>query len=284
MRKRRRERLGSAVAAGDSVGAYNSFDIVGDIAVTKIPPESQTKAADIAKAIMSRHKNVKAVFTQTSAVCGDYRLRKLTFIAGEKRTRTVHRESGCIFAVDLDKCYFSPRLLGERQRIFKMVAPAEVVVNLFAGVGCFSILIAKQVPSAKVYSIDVNPDAFQFMQENIHLNRVPENVVPLLGDAKAIIESRLQGCADRVLMPLPEKAMEYLPAAVSTLKPSGGWLHIHLFEHAAKTEDPAEKAKQSVTDALYSLGVDFEVPFVRIVRSTGPHFFQLVVDAYIFPS
>jgi len=93
---------------------------------------------------------------------------------------------------------------------------------MFAGVGCFSILIARNVPTAKVYSIDVNPVAFEFMQENVVVNRAFGQVFPLLGDAKALIETRLRGVADRVLMPLPEKALEYLPCAVAALKPSGG--------------------------------------------------------------
>jgi tRNA G37 N-methylase Trm5 len=105
-------------------------------------------------------------------------------------------------------------------------------------------------------------------------------VVPILGDAKAIIEARLQRCADRVLMPLPEKAFAYLPSAVSALKPSGGWIHVHAFEHAFKSESAAEKVRQKVTETLGASGANFEVPNVRIVRSTGPNWFQLVADVH----
>jgi tRNA (guanine37-N1)-methyltransferase len=155
---------------------------------------------------------------------------------------------------------------------------------MFAGVGCFSILIAKLAGPAKVFSIDVNPAAIEFMRENIRLNRVYGRVVPLLGDSKAIIKSRLQGVADRVLMPLPEKALEYLPAAVSALKPSGGWIQVHVFEHAAKTESPTEKVKLKLTAELASLSIDFEVPLVRVVRSTGPNWFHIVADVHVEPS
>jgi tRNA (guanine37-N1)-methyltransferase len=102
-----------------------------------------------------------------------------------------------------------------------------------------------------------------------------------LGDAKDIINSKLQHVADRVLMPLPEKALEYLPAAVSALKPTGGWIHLYIFEHAAKTENPAEKAKLKVEVALEASGVAFEVPFVRVVRSTGPKWYQLAADIHV---
>jgi tRNA (guanine37-N1)-methyltransferase len=260
---------------------YNSFDVVGDIAIIKLPHASKEIAENVAKAIMGVNKNVKTVLLQTSPIVGDFRLRRLTQVAGENKTSTVHKESGCLFSVDVAKCYFSPRLSYERSRIADLVKPEETVVNMFAGVGCFSIMIAKHSSAAKVFSIDVNPAAFQFMQENIRLNRVYAKVIPLLGDSKEIINSRLQRVADRVLMPLPEKALEYLPYAVFALKTSGGWIHYYGFEHAAKTESPTEKVKLKVAKALDALGVDFEFPSVRIVRSTGPNWYQLAADIHI---
>jgi tRNA (guanine37-N1)-methyltransferase len=280
LRKGLRKTFGETPSA-NSAGVYSSFDIIGDIAVTKMPGYSSVNPEDVAEAIMKRHKNVKVVFLQNAGVRGDFRLRGLTQVIGEKRTCTVHRESGCQFKVDVEKCYFSPRLSGERQRIALLVQPNEIVVNMFAGVGCFSIIIAKHVDTAKIYSIDVNPAAVKFMTENVRLNRVYGKVIPILGDAKVVIEKNLQGVAERVLMPLPEKAMEYLPYAVEALKLNGGWIHLHTFEHADKTESSAEKAKQKVEQALRDLGVAFEVPMVRVVRSTGPNWWQLVTDVQV---
>ena len=141
-------------------------------------------------------------------------------------------------------------------------------------------MIAKQVNTPKVFSIDVNPVAIQFTQENIRLNRVYDKVIPLLGDSKEIINRRLRGVADRVLMPLPEKAFEYLTYAVSALKASGGWIHYYDFEHAKKTENPTEKTILKVAEKLAHLGVAFELPFSRVVRSTGPNWYQVVLDIH----
>ena len=281
MRKRLRDKLSPSVAADGSAGFYNSFDIVGDIAITKLPNPSKENAQAVAQAILNCNRGVKTVLVQTSGVGGDYRLRSLTCIGGEDKTRTVHKERGCSFAADVETCYFSPRLSGERWRVAKLVQSNEVVVNMFAGVGCFSILIAKLVPTARVYSIDINPDAFDFMQENVLANGVFGQVFPLLGDAKALIETRLLGVADRVFMPLPEKALDYLPLAVKALKPSGGWLHVHLFEHATKTECAADKAKIRIAEVLGSLGVMFEFGLVREVRSIGPNWSQIAVDVRV---
>jgi tRNA (guanine37-N1)-methyltransferase len=272
--------LGQVRKPDNPINVYNAFDIVGDIVVLKLPHPTTSNAKVVAETLMSIHRNVQAVFAQESSVKGEYRLRKLTCIGGENRTHTQHKEAGCIFSVDLASCYFSPRLQGERQRIARLIQPNEVVVNMFAGVGCFSILIAKQMPSATVYSIDINPQAFTFMQKNIQLNNVHRQVTPMLGDAKPLIENDLQGCADRVLMPLPEKALEYLPAAVSALKPSGGWLHVHLFEHASKNDAPIEQAKQRVAERLNELSVVAHFSYARVVRHTGPNWHQIVLDLH----
>jgi len=260
---------------------YGSFDIVGDIAIIRLSSASQKNAKKIAETVMEVHRNIKTVLAQTSAVGGEFRTRRLTHLAGENRANTVHKEYGCVFSVDLEKCYFSPRLRHERKRIANLVKPGEMVINMFAGVGCFSIMIAKNVNSARVFSIDVNPTAVNLMQDNVRLNRVYGRVIPLLGDAKTILERTLKGQADRVLMPLPEKALEYLPAAVSALKPSGGWIHVHLFEHASKAENPVEKVKLKVIEAFASLNIESEVPLVHIVRRTGPNWFHLVADVHL---
>jgi tRNA (guanine37-N1)-methyltransferase len=281
LRKRRRKKLSWVLSSEDADKVYNSYDVVGDIAIIKLPQASTEITQRVAKAIMGVNKNVKTVLLQKSPVAGNFRLRRLTHIEGENKTSTIHKESGCLFSVDVAKCYFSPRLSYERSRIAGLVKPKETVINMFAGVGCFSIIIAKQANASKVFSIDVNPEAVQFMQENIRLNRVYGKVIPLLGDSKEIINSRLQHMADRVLMPLPEKALKYLPCAVSALKASGGWVHYYGFEHAAKTENSAEKVKLKVVETLENFGVNFEVPFIRVVRSTGPNWFQLAADVHI---
>jgi tRNA (guanine37-N1)-methyltransferase len=281
LRKRLQKHLSSVLSPEDLASIYNSYDIIGDIAIFRLPQASLKNAKDIARAIMTVHKNVKTTLAQVSPVAGDFRLRHLLHVAGKNRTTTVHKESGCSFAVDVESCYFSPRLLHERIRIASLVQPNEVVVNMFAGVGCFSIIIAKHAQAEKVFSIDMNPVAVDFMEENIRRNRVYGKVVTLLGDAKTIIEARLQHCADRVLMPLPEKSFAYLPSALSALKPSGGWIHVHAFEHAIKTENLTEKIRQKVMETLAASGVIFEIPYVHVVRSTGPNWLQLVADVHV---
>jgi len=260
---------------------YKSYDIVGDIAIIRTPDTLKHRSKIIAEAIMQTQKRVKTVLFQACPVFGDLRLRKLEWVAGEMKKEAIHKEYGCLFKVDLERCYFSPRLSYERMRISQQVQPGEVIVNMFSGVGCYSIIIAKHSEAEKIYSVDINPTAVQYMQENIKLNKVGERIVPIHGDAKNVIEESLQDVADRVLMPLPKRAYEYLDYAVLALKRTGGCIHYYDFEHAKKDESPVEKVKAKVNEKLRNLSGDAKASFGRVVRTTGPNWYQVSLDLHL---
>jgi len=273
--------LRESLSSEELSAVCNSYDVVGDIAVIRVPQILAPKRELIADAVVRVHSNVKTVLMQTSAVSGDFRIRSLEWVSGAKKTLAVHCEFGCVLEVDLAKAYFSPRLSFERKRIAGLVKPDETVVNMFAGVGCFSIIMARHSEVGKVFSVDLNPYAVGFMRKNVRLNRVHGKVIPLLGDSAVFVKERLRHVADRVLMPLPERACEYLDYALMALKPHGGWIHYYDFVHAAKSEEPVVKAKDKVTEKLNGLGVSYTIPFGRVVRATGPRWFQVVLDIFI---
>ncbi|MCS7131928.1 MAG: class I SAM-dependent methyltransferase family protein [Hadesarchaea archaeon] len=251
-----------------------AFDIVGDIAVIKLPDELLPKKEIIGRALMRVHRNVRTVLLQTGPVSGEFRTRGLEVVAGEPRTETVHRESGCTFKVDLARVYFSPRLAHERLRVASLVGPGEVVTNLFAGVGCYSIVVAKRGKAKKVYSIDKNPVAFRYMCENIRVNKVGDRVVPLLGDAKEVVES-IANEADRVLMPLPELARDFLDVALRALKRGGGV--IHFYDYGVEP-DPFGPSLEFVRRVAGEWGYDVELLSNRLVRSYAPNCYHIVLD------
>lgn len=273
--------LADTLSQEEIVAIYKSYDIVGDVAIIRVPEPLQRRSQTIAEAVMKTHKHVKAVWRQSSPVSGNLRLRKLEWVAGERRTETIHKEHRCVFKVDLAHCYFSPRLSYERTRIAKLVQTGEVLVNMFAGVGCYSIIIAKHSEAEKIYSIDINSKSIEYMRENIRLNKVEGKVIPVQGDSKQVIQEKLQNIAERVLMPLPELAYEYLDYAFAALKPKGGWIHYYDFTHTDKEESPIKKIEAKVAKKLRNLGIDFKMPFSRVVRTTGPNWYQIVIDILV---
>lgn len=256
---------------------FSAFDIVGDIVVIKIPEKMSDKKQLIADAILANVKPVRSVLMQSSPVQGDFRVRNIEYIAGENKTLTTHKEHNCRFKVDVGKVYFSPRLSTERARIADLVKEDEVIVNMFAGVGAFSIVIAKK-HRCKVYSIDVNPDAHSLCVENIRMNKVDDRVIPILGDASEIIEKELRDKADRVLMPLPERAKEYLKYAVMAAKNKGV---IHYFTHL-HADSKKEAPKACAEELANYMNVKYELLASRVVREVGPRFYQVVADVRVF--
>jgi tRNA (guanine37-N1)-methyltransferase len=152
---------------------------------------------------------------------------------------------------------------------------------MFSGVGCYSISIAKHSRPLKVYSVDFNPCAVRYLLENIRLNKVERIVVPIQGDTKELTQKELQNVADRVLMPLPERAYQYLNYAMLALKQNRGWIHYYDFEYAKKNEDPIEKVDAKVSERMSRLCSNFQVKFGRIVRPVGPRWYQVVLDILV---
>ncbi|RLF11183.1 MAG: class I SAM-dependent methyltransferase family protein [Thermoprotei archaeon] len=253
-----------------------SFDVVGDVAVIKVPPKLMDGRFRLAEALLEELPNVKVVLRQTSPHLGDYRVRGVEWLAGERRTTTIYSEHGCRFKVDLAKVYFSPRLSYERMRVAGLVEEEEEVFNMFAGVGCFSVMIAKH-RGATVYSVDINPDAAKYMHLNVKLNKVHGKVHVLLGDSRFIALSSLKGRMDRVLMPLPLRAYDYLDAAVQALK-RRGFIHYYDVEEAKTKRDALSKVELKVARRLRDLKVGFKISSSRVVREVGPRAFQVVLD------
>ncbi len=200
----------------------SSFDTLGSIALVKMAEEVAPYAASIGKAIIATQKAIQTV-CMDSGVVDEFRTRNVKVVAGEKTTETVHKEYGMTFKMDVAKVFFSPRLATEREIVAKQVQPGEVVIDMFAGIGPFSILIAKTRSPKIVYAIDMNPDAIAYMKENVALNKV-ESVRPLLGDAREVVRGLEK--ADRIIMNLPHSVSEFVSDALASLK-QGGIIHYY---------------------------------------------------------
>lgn len=256
---------------------YSAFDQIGDIIVVRIPDSLLSKKKIIGEALLEAVHPTRSVFYQSSDVSGDFRTRKLEVIAGEDNTETEYREYGCRFRVDVEKAFFSPRLSTERKRIADLVQDGEVLINMFGGVGMFSIVAAK-MKNCTVYNIDLNPHATRLCEQNIKLNKkMKGKVISINGDAAQVIKEQLQNTGDRTLMLLPERSDEFLDSAILATK-SGGVIHYYSHQHADKRQNAVELSKQHY---LQVSPVKSEILGGRMVRAVGPRYYQMVVDVKI---
>ena len=224
--------LKNVISEKESNELISAFDQIGEIIIIRIPDSLLSKKEIIGKALLEDVKIVRSVFYQSSAVSGDFRTRDLEIIAGEDNTETEYKEFGCRFTVDVKNAFFSPRLSIERERIANLIQNEEVMVNMFAGIGMFSIMAAKR-KKCIVYSLDINPVASKLCETNIRLNKLAGNVISVNGDTSEIIRERLRNKSDRTLMLLPERSDEFLDSAINTTK-DGGIIHYYSHIHADK--------------------------------------------------
>lgn len=241
----------------------SAFDVVGDIIVVKVPDELLAHKAEVGRALLEANKGARTVLLDRG-VAGRERVRQVEVLAGEANTVAEHVENGLRLRVDLATCYFSPRLATERQRVAEQVQQGEVVLDLFAGVGPFSVLMAKLGNAQRVYAVDVNPDAVRYLEENARRNKVEDKVRAILGDAAAIAPT-LRGQCDRVLLNLPHTADQYWEAALLACKPRAVLHHHKILPRGAERAHARELAERAAAQ-----GWDAQLRAAREVRLYSP--------------
>ncbi len=248
--------------------------MIGDIAIVRLEGFTQREKRKIGRTLMEEMKNVFAVFEQEGGIGGEHRLRKLKHLSGAKRTLTKHRENGCIFRVDVAKCYFSPRLSTERLRIAELVGPKEKVLNMFAGVGPFSVPIAK-LASARVTSCEINKYAARLHEENNKLNKVDGLVSVVAMDVNELPD-RPKAKFDRVIMPHPSQADKFLPTAIRMAKKGGV---IHYYRHVlGRDENEAEETLRAELSELLPPKWNYAI---RRVREVGPRWMEMSAEVRV---
>lgn len=247
-----------------------SFDIIGDIVILEIPDEYEEYKFIIGEAALKFTKR-RSVYRKTSEIKGIIRTRELEHLAGDDVSETVHKEFGSRLLLDVKKVYFSPRLATERRRISNQIKDNEIVIDMFAGIGPFSISIARE-HNVKIYSIDINPDAFKYLKENIDLNKLKGTIIPLFGDVGEVLVN-LNLKSDRIIMNLPGTAWNFLDTAIKSLKPGGT---LHYYEFASEYEKPIER----IIETAYPRNV--EILNTRKVKSKSPGIWHMSIDARIY--
>ncbi|NOR48023.1 MAG: methyltransferase [Methanosarcinaceae archaeon] len=258
----------------DLLGFVPHYEVIGDIALIEA---DDPDAVRIGEALLKFHPHVNTVLGATSPVVGEFRVREFVLVAGVNKTETIHKEYGCRYIVDLAKAYFTPRLSTERERILSWIKPDDVVVDMFAGVGPYSILIAKKASPKKVVAIDKNPAAVEFLRRNVVLNSV-DNVEIVEGDANMVAEAqRFAGIADHVIMNLPHNAYDFLDSAVKLIK-TGGMIHYYGITHE---DDLFDGSIGLIEAAAKRVGRQIEVMGKRTVRSYAPHQYNVCIEVRV---
>jgi tRNA (guanine37-N1)-methyltransferase len=217
-----------------------SYDVVGNIVIYKFSRKTTKKEKlKVAKAFLEKNVHVSTFLEKTSKIKGRLRTPETRYILGNKTKEAVYRENGCTFRLNVDTCYFSPRLAGERKEIADITNNGEKVMVMFGGVAPFAVVIAKTKRPSRVVSVELNRACQPYALDNVKENKV--NVEIVQGDVRKVC-SKTKDKFDRVVMARPNLKDSFLDAAFKVIRPKGT-IHYYGFYEEDKKEELLELIK-----------------------------------------
>ena len=248
-----------------------AFDQIGDIAILEIPDSLKKKEKIIAETLLTLHPHLKVVCKKASKHSGVFRLQKVKILAGEKRKETEYRENNIRLKLNIEKCYFSPRLATERLRITNQIKKGESILVMFSGIGPYPLGFSKNASPKDITAIEINPTAHKYALANKRLNK-DTKVMFLKGDVKKVVP-RIKKKFDRILMPLPKGAENFLHLIWKVSK-KGTIVHFYDFEE----ELNIKKARKKVIEAAKKAKKKIKIKKVVKCGQYGPRKFRLCLD------
>lgn len=252
-----------------------AHDTIGQIAILEIDRELAKRERLIANTLLKTNKNIKTVLKKSGEHEGVFRTQKLKYLAGKKTKEAIYKENNITLKLDVEKVYFSPRLAEERKRIISLVKPDEEILVMFSGCGPYSIGLAKNTKAKHITAIEINPVAHKYALENALANNA-FNVTSLLGDVRKVMP-KLKQKFDRLLMPLPRTADEFLDLALKSIKVDGT---IHFYDFLHENDIP-KLAIEKIDKACAKEGRNYKVITYTKCGQFSPHVYRVCVDVKI---
>lgn len=237
---------------------------------------------------------IRCVINKIQTIENTYRNFQLELLSGEEDYHVEVKENGISFEFDFSKVYWNPRLSTEHERVIKMLNRGDVLYDVFAGVGPFSVPVARR--KAYVLANDLNPSSFQWLQHNAKKNKCGEYLKTFNKDGRDFILTDVRADLIRqwttrsncdykihLTMNLPAMAVEFLDAFCGLLTDYKGKMdplplvHVYCF---AKGDDPAQIAKAMVEEHI---GTKFNsnLQGVHFVRNVAPNKDMFRISFYL---
>ncbi len=218
-----------------------NYDILGNIVIVKFDKKASSKEKkEFAVNFLKKYKSVRTVLEKTNKFSGRLRTQKTKYLLGEKTKEALYKENGCLFRLNVDSCYFSPRLSSERKEIATFVKKGENVLVLFGGVAPFAITIAKYSKVSKITSVELSKECNRYAEINVKLNKMQNRVRVIKSDVKKM-SSKIKEKFDRIVMARPNLKDDFLKPAFEKIK-KNGTIHYYGFYK----EEDKDKIKELI--------------------------------------
>ncbi|WP_266079054.1 class I SAM-dependent methyltransferase [Haladaptatus caseinilyticus] len=248
--------------------APKSWAVIGSVVLVQF--DDCPRQNEVGDALLSLHGEADTVLAR-EGISGEHREPEMTVVAGSGDTETIHTEHGTKYALDLREVMFAPGNQRERARMGTVVESDERVLDMFAGIGYFTLPMARA--GAQVTAVERNPTSFQFLLENAVLNGVTDRIDAYRADCREI---EIDEPAERVVMGYYE-AHEYLDGALAALEP-GGIVHMH---ETTPENRLWERPVSRLRKAAESHGREVDVLETRRVKSHSEGVWHVVLDARV---
>jgi len=246
----------------------SSYQIIGHVMLLRfLKIKDDGEKRKIANAILQKYPNVKTV-CELEGIEGELKEPRVNVIAGNG-TEVLHKENNLIYHLDVAQVMFSKGNVYEKQRLIEQIKPGEIIVDMFAGIGYFSLPLAKFSKAAKIIAIEKNPVAFRFLRNNLKINKV--NFETIFGDCRDFADS-VENYADRIIMGYFPGTEQFLTHAIKIAKPKG-IIHYH---NSYKDKELWKKSLEDIKKACGSY--KYKVLSKRKVKSIAPRTAHVVID------
>jgi tRNA wybutosine-synthesizing protein 2 len=250
------------------------WEKIGSVVTIKVPRELLAFKEIIGKAY-AEGLGCTTTLNDTGGIRGMYREPVVEVIYGPSQTETIHVENGIRFMIDPQLLMFSSGNMEERRRMASVASSDDTVVDLFAGIGYFSLPIAVYGKPKRVVACEINPVAYRYLCKNVVLNHVTHIVEPCFGDNRVVAPRQ---CATRVILGYLHNTWDFLPVAFQCLRGMVGMLHYHELVPVENIPSQPLSHIQSVAE-----GFDRQVELVRVqeIKSYAPRITHVVLDVRI---
>lgn len=255
--------------------APKSWAVVGSVILAKFEDCPRERA--VGEALLELHGSADTVLAR-EGIAGEHREPTVRVVAGVGDTETVHTEHGTKYGLDLAEVMFSPGNKAERARMGDVVSEGERVFDMFAGIGYFTLTMARS--GASVTAVERNPVSFRYLLENAVLNGVEDRIEAYRADCRDVDVEPV----DRVVMGYYDASKprsgggtgyEYLPAALAAVR-EGGTVHMHEATPEAELWDrPISRLREAADRANRTV----EITDRRRVKSHSEGVSHVVLDA-----
>ncbi|MHA1835474.1 MAG: class I SAM-dependent methyltransferase [Candidatus Odinarchaeia archaeon] len=252
------------------------YQRIGDIIIIDLMDELIPYSQIIGDKLLKTMPYTRTMCVKKGGIKGQFRIPNVEVIAGDQNTETIHLENHCYFKLDVKKIMFSKGNASERRRIADLVNDGDIVIDMFAGIGYFTINIAKHAHPKEIIAVELNPIAFKYLLENIKLNKVQKIVKPINANSKDIC-LKLKSVADRIIMGLLPSPKKYIPAALNAIK-NGGVIH---YEGIIPAGSEPELLLEDFIEESGLRKNNFELLNARRIKSYGPKKYHYRIDVKI---